>query len=304
MFLRKISLLKKVAVKPVITHKPVVKPVKCVNQEQFKKLAEKKIEKYEALADRFQERADAIRDKYQDRADAVRDHYKAKADKLLCRGGRLNQKLANKFLALGERKALKLEKLGECKAKFNENLAKKYQWKADCLKKKIHQEDLNDDDVDDDDDDDDNDDDDNDNGGDGDGDTELPDGAAEVKFALSVKGFSPAGTEPGLTNAFITVEVPDDGEPFTLEDAEEAMLDQLATLFGQIDPDGQQGLELDQINLVSVFDADGELLAQFEVVDGEFVKIADPSELLGALDDENAVPADTEDQDDEELAGA
>lgn len=293
MFFKKLALfktvLKPIALKPVIS-KPVAKPVKCVKQEQLKKLAEKKITEFESKATKLKDDADTIRDKYDSKADHIRDHFKAKADLLSSKGGKLNSLLSKKYLLLGEKQALKLEKLGDLKAKGLDALSTKYQLKADHLKSKLHKDDdikddeAHDDDI---------------VHEDPKGDDALPDDAATVKFALSVRGFSEEGAEEGLTNAFITVNVPQDGEEFSLEDAEEAMLDQLTQLFQTVDPDGNQGLELSQINLVTVENVDGDVIAEYQVVDGNFEKVVQPIDMLGSIENESEVPADMDDEDED-----
>lgn len=255
-------------------HKPVEKTCAATKAK-----AEERIEQYESRADQLNDKAASVRDHYQDRADAIRDHYNALADKFSCKGGRLSQKMAEKFAAIGERKAAALEKVGEKKAMCLEKTADKFQAKADCLKKKLHDDNLNDKDLDDDDKDvvDDKD---QDDGKDDDGDTSLgtplPDDAAWVKFYVDTNNPYPDDFEG--SNTVISIQLASDNPDFTLEDVYEEFLGKLEEF----------NLDLDSVNLVRVLNAEFDTIQEYEMVDGEFVRIPDPYETFttGVASDE------------------
>ncbi|MGY6535633.1 MAG: hypothetical protein ACXIVG_09840 [Pararhodobacter sp.] len=241
--------------------------------------AEQRIEQYENRADHLNDKAASVRDHYQDRADAIRDHYNALADRFSCKGGRLSQKMAEKFSAIGERKAAALEKIGEKKAMCLEKAADKFQAKADCLKKKLHDDTLDDKDLDEDDKDVvDEPDEDGDDIEDGDTTlgTPLPDDAAWVKFYLDTNNPHPEDFEG--SNTVISIQLADDNPDFTLEDVYDELLGKLEEF----------SLELDSVNLVRVLNADFDTIQEYELVDGEFVRIPDPYETFttGVASDE------------------
>lgn len=107
------------------------------------------VDKLENKAEYFQDKADSVRDKSLEKADAVRDHYTQKAAEARECG---NEHLAAKYEKIGEIKANAIEAAGEKKALVLEKISDKYQAKADALKSKINDDDLDEDDLEDEDD--------------------------------------------------------------------------------------------------------------------------------------------------------
>ncbi|MGY6705247.1 hypothetical protein [Roseinatronobacter sp.] len=268
--------------------KPVVKPAPvkkvCTISEAREKLIQKKIAELEAKAAKLEAKADSVRDHYQDKADGVRDLYEKKADFYSCKGGRLGEKFAAKFSALGDKKAGALEAIGEKKAFVLECAADKLKAKADLLREKLAKdEDPSDDDLDDDDDDDIVDDD-----GDDTPDSDLPEDASSLKFYLNFEGQGDLET-----NWFLTVEVPEDDEDFSLDDAKEQILQFAA----------DRELELNAINQVDVFNATGDKIAEYKVVDDEFVKIGESIDGLWVeMSEEQLAEGIDDDEDEDETA--
>lgn len=266
--------------------KPVAKPAPvkkvCNISESREKLIQKKIDALEAKAAKLEAKADSVRDHYQDKADGVRDLYEKKADFYSCKGGRLGEKFAAKFSALGDKKAGALEAIGEKKAFALECAADKLKAKADLLREKLAKdEDPSDDDLDDDDDDIIDDEDDN---GDETG-SELPEDATSVKFFLDVE------EDNGLNYMYyLTIQAGEDDEDFTLESAYEQALAYLE----------DRNLELKDLTQVDIQNADGEKIAEYQFVDGAFVKVGESIDGLWVEMSEEQLAEGIDDDEDED----
>lgn len=270
---------KAAAFKPVVKPAPVKKI--CNIDEAREKLIQKKIAELEAKAAKLDAKADAVRDHYQDKADGICDLYEKKADFHSCKGGRLGDKFAAKFSALGEKKASLLETIGEKKAFALECASDKLKAKADLLREKLNKDDdPTDDDMDDDHDDDVVDDGDDDTTG-----TQLPDGTDTVKFFLNVEDMGPAET-----NYFLTIQAPEGDDDFTLEDAYEQALSFLS----------DNDLQLNSVNQVNIQNADGEKIAEYKLVDDQFVKVGEEMDGLWVEASEDDLAASIEDEEEDE----
>ncbi|MCC5959910.1 MAG: hypothetical protein JJU08_11280 [Rhodobacteraceae bacterium] len=276
---------KAAALKPAIKPAPVEKV--CNISAAREKLIQKKIDALEAKAAKLDAKAESVRDHYQDKADGIRDLYEKKADFYSCKGGRLGEKFAAKFSALGDKKASLLETLGEKKAFALECASDKLKAKADLLREKLAKdEDPSDDDLDDEDDDDIIDDDGDDNG-DETG-SELPEDTASVKFFLDVE------EDNGLNYMYyLTIQAGDGDEEFTLDDAYEQALAYL----------DERNLELKDLTQVDIQNADGEKIAEYQFVDGEFVKVGEAIDGLWVETSEDDLAANLDDEDEDESVG-
>ncbi|MDD7972457.1 hypothetical protein [Roseinatronobacter alkalisoli] len=245
------------------------------------KLIQKKIDALEAKAAKLEAKADSLRDHYQDKADGMRALYDKKADFYSCKSGHLSEKFAAKFSALGDKKADLLEAVGAKKAAALECAADKLKAKADMLREKLSKdEDPCDDDLKDDDDDDITDDDGDDKVG-----TPLPEDASAVKFFLNVED-----NGPSETNYFLTIQAPENDDDFTLEDAYEQALSFLE----------ENNLQLNAVNQANLYNADGEKIAEYKLVDDQFVKIGEVMDGLWVEISEDDLAASIEDEDDDD----
>lgn len=276
---KKLLAIKSAALKPVIKPAPVEKVSKIDAARE--KLIQKKIDALEAKVAKLEAKADSVRDQYQDKADSVRDLYEKKADFYSCKGGRLGEKFAAKFSALGDKKAGLLEAIGEKKAFALECAADKLKAKADLLREKLSKgEDPCDDDLDDEDDDDIIDDGDDDKTSD-----DLPEDATSAKFYLNVEEYGPDGT-----NLFVTIELPEGEEDFTMDDAYEQALAFLE----------ENDLSLGAVNQVDVYNASQEKIAEYKLVDDQFVKVGESIDGLWVETSEADLEASIDDEEDED----
>lgn len=269
---------KPVFVKPILTKPVLVKPAPVhppLSQSKINAL-HKFADTLEAKAIRLEKQADAIRDHAESRADAIRDHYQHKADALSAKG---LKGLARHFEQLGNKKAAAVLQCAEKKASALEKLADKFQDRADCIREKLGKgEDPNEDPeepVDEE----------PEEPVEPEG-TPLPEGSNIAKFYLNIEGFGDAET-----NLFLRVEIPEDREDATVENALDAVLHEIEA----------RGLQLNAVNQVDIFNVDGLKIAEFKVVDGDFVPNEDffPFQL-DASNDPNLQLKDLEDEDEDE----
>lgn len=277
---------KAAVLKPAIEPAPVEKV--CNISADREKLIQQKIDALEAKAAQLDAKAESVRDHYQDKADGIRDLYENKADFYSCKGGRLGEKFAAKFSALGDKKANLLEAIGEKKAFALECASDKLKAKADLLREQLSKdEDPGDDELDGDDEDDiinDGDDNGNEPG------SELPADTASIKFFLDVE------EDNGLNYMYyLTIQAGEGDEEFTLDDAYEQALAYL----------DERNLELKDLTQVDIQNSDGEKIAEYQFVDGSFVRVDEVIDGLwmDASEDDLAAYLDDADEDQEESVG-